>query len=189
MTNLKFKAGETVKIEARPGSVPEKLKVVISFRDPRKMRRAVEETNSLDPRKFDVEYLEGIDLRELARFEDNPVRDSHPYSIPHLPGYASGMPIYSERDGKPLRNALIGGVVMIENQLLSIAAFHFLTQQWGTNNTAISSEASSDPSNVATIKIADHASTAINQSPASKPSQAITRFSISFPICFYAPSR
>jgi hypothetical protein len=183
MTNLKFKAGVTVKIEARFGSVPEKLKVVISFRDPRKMRRAVEEINCWDPTKFDIEYLEG------ARLEDNPVRDTYPYSIPNLPGYASGMPIYSERDGKPLRNALMGGVVIIKNQLLSIAAFHFLTPQWETSNTAISSEASSNPSNVATIKTADHASTAINQSPASKPSQAITRFSIRFPICFYAPSR
>jgi len=147
LISSQLKAGETFKVEAWPGSVHEKLTVRISFRDPTRIRKTVEGCKFLDKRRYDVIYAKGDDLRVLASFDENLGHRNHSLWIPKLPGCASGMPIYSTQDTTPLGNAVMGGVIQVNDQLLGIATFHFLMQQPKMDNSAmdIKSDTSNDP--------------------------------------------
>ncbi|KAF8541812.1 hypothetical protein BDD12DRAFT_877794 [Trichophaea hybrida] len=159
---------ETFTVEVWPGTTPEKLTVRIRFRDPSKIQRVVDGSpRCLDKQKYDVIYAEGDDLRQLARFGENRGPDTNSLSIPNLPGYASGMPIYSTRNGNQLQSALMGGMVRIDHQLLGIASFHFLTPKPTTDNPPI--DISSEASNMDSIVSANHESTAENQSSTPRP--------------------
>ncbi|KAF8252063.1 hypothetical protein K440DRAFT_636242 [Wilcoxina mikolae CBS 423.85] len=171
LMNRHFKAEETFKIEASPGSTPERLTVRISFRDPSKMQKVVGKSRCLDNQKYDVIYAQGDDLRVLASLRENLASHNDSLDIPNLPGCASGLPIHSVLDGMLLSRALMGGVVLINDESMGISAFHFLKQQPISVNTPIdtSPEASNDPNNVDSILPAEHTTAEVNHPSTPRP--------------------
>jgi len=134
------RGGEPIEVFLKWGSVSEKLTVFISFRKPRKMRRAIEESGCINHRNFDVVVERGPDLRYVTGRGIHPEYRNHPLSIPDLPGYASGLPIRSFREGEPLGTALIGGVIRIDGRLWGLTVFHFLKGSWKKDSTVAENE-------------------------------------------------